>query len=371
MKRRKVHPDPVSCQSCRSKKLRCDRVQPCSNCAARGITCNFLVPPQPGSTSTTHNNLEILERIERLESLVLQKSASENNQFPGHPTLTSNPEDAHIPVVDQKRDKDLHLLENIGTREDSLVCTPSYGLLYPIIYVRQLLINTQLHSLADDALDFKISDLNEILDAQPYLEVPTPIAGSNQLNKVLLIFPTYRVAALLFNNFESNVDHVCRILHNPSIRSLMKTFYLQISQNERVLPSHAALLLSIFALSVFFYPPSGNSEVAATGRDAIYLSKVWSKGALDVLDYSQRSTSGSLEDIQAYILMSYVAYHLDGFSARGRLLTTVAASIARDLRLHRLDANNELSTDHGADFHSLIDREVKRRVFWHIAATDW
>lgn len=32
-------PAPVSCQSCRSKKLKCNRVQPCSNCASRGISC--------------------------------------------------------------------------------------------------------------------------------------------------------------------------------------------------------------------------------------------------------------------------------------------------------------------------------------------
>ena len=69
--------------------------------------------------------------------------------------------------------------------------------------------------------------------------------------------------------------------------------------------------------------------------------------------------------------MSLVTYHLDGFSARGCLLSTAAASIARDLRLHRLDANNELSTENEASVRVLIDREVKRRVFWYIASTDW
>jgi len=31
--------NPVSCQFCRSKKLRCDRAQPCANCFARRISC--------------------------------------------------------------------------------------------------------------------------------------------------------------------------------------------------------------------------------------------------------------------------------------------------------------------------------------------
>lgn len=239
-----------------------------------------------------------------------------------------------------------------------------------IILVTEHVINGQLHSLSDP-LTFKISTIKEILGAQTYLPVMTSIAEFVQPNRVVIVFPPYKVAALLFDNFESDVDHVCRILHNPSIWSLMKTSYLQISQSEPILASQAALLLSIFALSAFFYPPSDNSEVVTTERDAVHLSKFWSKGALDVLDYSQRSTSGTLEDAQAYILMSYVAYHLDGFSARGRLLTTVAASITRDLRLHRLDADKESSIERGTNLHGLIDLEVKRRVFWHIVATDW
>lgn len=216
-----------------------------------------------------------------------------------------------------------------------------------------------------------IRNAKDILDVQTSQQGPTSTAEYSQRPGIVVIFPTYRVAVLLFDNFETNVDHVCRILHNPSIRSLMRTFYLQVSQNEPILPCEAALLLSIFALSSYFYPPSDNSEVAATDRDAVCLSHIWTKGALDILDDSRRNTSGTLQDVQAYILLSYVAYHVDGLSARSRFLTAAAASIARDLRLHRLDAAQGLSTEPETNPRSLVDREVKRRVFWHIAASDW
>lgn len=158
----------------------------------------------------------------------------------------------------------------------------------------------------------------------------------------------------------------------PTVRSLLKTFYLRINQDESVLPGQAALLISIFAIGVYFYQPFDNSEVATTTQATTHLSKVFSVAALNALDYSRQSTSGTLEDAQAYILMSFVAYHLDGFSARGRLLLTAATSIARELRLHRLDANNESSVvGSETNIRLLIDREVKRRVFWHIASTDW
>ena len=192
-----------------------------------------------------------------------------------------------------------------------------------------------------------------------------------QLKDTVVIFPVYRVAALLFDSYQSNVVHLCCILHIPTARSLIKTFYLRISQGEPVLPSQAALLLSIFAIAAYFFQAFELSEVATTKQNAIRLSKILSRGALDVLDYSRRNTSGTLEDVQAAILMSFVTYHLDGFSARGRRLFADAVSISRELRLHRLDADEPWADGKENDFRLLVEREVKRRVFWHIASTDW
>jgi len=191
-------------------------------------------------------------------------------------------------------------------------------------------------------------------------------------SETIVTFPIYRIAILLFKSYESNVDYLCRIMHKPTVLSLIKSFYIRINQNESILPSQAALLLSIFAIAAFFHQPFDNSEIVTSKQDAIHLSKVFSRGALDVLDYTRRNTSGTLEDVQATILMSFVTYHLDGFSARGRLLSSAAISIARELRLHRLDADTELSSsENETNVLFLIEREVKRRVFWHIASTDW
>lgn len=133
MQRARVRPDPVSCQSCRSKKLKCNRVQPCSNCTARGITCKFLVPPQgeTNTTSTSHSTTEILERIERLESIVLKQTGSAHTPSTHtsddgyvarqEPRYRSESAMVSVSNIHQKQDQDSRLLENIGTREDSLV----------------------------------------------------------------------------------------------------------------------------------------------------------------------------------------------------------------------------------------------------------
>ena len=124
-------PDPVSCQLCRSKKLKCNRVQPCSNCSARGVTCSFLVPPQKPveSTSVRDNDAGLLERIKRLESIMLRPPSAETLVTPssddGHLTRRPDPTPSSGALRDatsEIRDKDSQLLENIGTREDFLVC---------------------------------------------------------------------------------------------------------------------------------------------------------------------------------------------------------------------------------------------------------
>lgn len=121
MQRGRARPDPVSCQSCRSKKLKCNRVQPCSNCAARSIPCNFLVPPPRES------NAELIARIERLESIVLRQSGSFHTSSQVHLDVTSqqllSPRSGSNAVFNSHhgRDQDSRLLEEIGTREDSLV----------------------------------------------------------------------------------------------------------------------------------------------------------------------------------------------------------------------------------------------------------
>jgi hypothetical protein len=77
-------------------------------------------------------------------------------------------------------------------------------------------------------------------------------------------------------------------------------------------------------------------------------------------------------DIQAMILLIFATFHLEGFSTRARLLHARAIGMARDLRLHRMDAAAQPHTSVG-DTHPrvLLDLELKRRVFWHLAASDW
>lgn len=121
---------PIACQSCRVKKLKCERRQPCSNCSSRGITCHFLVPPhsQPDEGPATQSDAELLQRIERLEAIIQRQDSHIRNGQDDSRSMkrrTLTPSSGMASDIHQSRDEDLQSLENVATREDSVVGHPS------------------------------------------------------------------------------------------------------------------------------------------------------------------------------------------------------------------------------------------------------
>jgi Fungal specific transcription factor domain len=182
--------------------------------------------------------------------------------------------------------------------------------------------------------------------------------------------PTQREAVQLFANYAKNIDYLQHVLHAPSVRVLLDEVYMHLAERQPVESSHVALLLSIFASTAYYWTSRNDRDLLfLTLQDANQASLLWSKAALDVLEHSRRTTSGSIEDIQATVILSFLVFNLEGFSAISRSLMSTALIIARDLSLYKVDAHHHERQGHYQD--DSIEIEVKRRVWWHIVATDW
>lgn len=71
---------PVSCRFCRTRKLRCSRTAPCTNCVSRGITCELEDEVTKAAVNpNTVSEAEILARLQRLESLVLSQGFGQHD----------------------------------------------------------------------------------------------------------------------------------------------------------------------------------------------------------------------------------------------------------------------------------------------------
>jgi Fungal Zn(2)-Cys(6) binuclear cluster domain. len=73
---------PVSCHFCRSRKLKCNRQFPCSNCTSRGKTCQLYpttalpTSPQLPIDGLPDNHTDVLARLRRLEEIVITNGAA-------------------------------------------------------------------------------------------------------------------------------------------------------------------------------------------------------------------------------------------------------------------------------------------------------
>ena len=65
-----LHLNPRSCVTCRRRKVRCDKKNPCNNCTKAGIDCIFPGPGRAPRTARKPPDTELLSRLRRLEGVV-------------------------------------------------------------------------------------------------------------------------------------------------------------------------------------------------------------------------------------------------------------------------------------------------------------
>jgi hypothetical protein len=62
--------NPRSCVTCRRRKVRCNKENPCANCVRAGIPCVFPGPGRAPRKSRKPPDAELLARLRRLEGVV-------------------------------------------------------------------------------------------------------------------------------------------------------------------------------------------------------------------------------------------------------------------------------------------------------------
>lgn len=189
-----------------------------------------------------------------------------------------------------------------------------------------------------------------------------------------IVLPVYADARILFDRYAKYVCHFHNIVHLPTFRNHMETFYQNISRKEAVNTDHAALILSIFATVISYVKISDGSDAylegVAADSETVFLP--WFRAALDLLDHSRRVLPGSLEIAQTSIILVFLDYNLEGFTSRARAILSQGLQTAKELGLHRLDSPAAVRRREVAPtIESMIETEMKRRVWWHMVSTDW
>jgi hypothetical protein len=176
---------------------------------------------------------------------------------------------------------------------------------------------------------------------------------------------TRHEALLFLQDFFENPYHLLPIIHESSGPIFINEFYDSLLSGQTVNPACAALILGISAVSAYFWSDHIKSHYNfASANEAARASIIWRRSSQNILDQSQH-TYNCLEDIQARAILAYLVYNVEGCSAQFRFLHSCSVAVAHDGSLHLVDSPRTEQQDDAPT------REIKRRLWWHLASSDW
>ncbi|KAK5075592.1 hypothetical protein LTS08_001341 [Lithohypha guttulata] len=293
------------------------------------------------------SNAAILSRLTRLEEMILRM----NQAAPSTPDSLSIRHHEHEIVPPLTPTEASHQLEsqqltNIGTEGPRHLPAMSTS------YIFETVAMTDIEQLESTLIEHSDGPLKR---------------------RRKMLVPVYSDARCLFDQYAKYICHFHQIIHLPTFLRTMEKFYLDISQGKAVNTDHAALVLSVLATVLGYSKwsePDSSPFQFASNRDITFL--ILFRSALDLLEYSRRVLSGSVEIVQTAIIIVFIEYNLEGFTSRARALLAQALLTAQELSMHKIDCpSSTRRRESSTSVKSLIETEMKRRIWWHLVATDW
>ncbi|PYI01936.1 hypothetical protein BO78DRAFT_239093 [Aspergillus sclerotiicarbonarius CBS 121057] len=333
--------DPVSCESCRVKKIKCDRQQPCSSCLARRLNCNYGRPEAVGAPKS--RSPAGVERAPTLGSPVVAPTTNHVSSQP-HPS----------PLRPYNRESLLTAdwLENIHMGDRVATATPKW-----------------LRDGLDDSARRRSSSANLEASPKPPLSMPymsRSAMDENPMSINLISFlPTKTEALGLLRYYHHYVAYLYHILIPRRVESHIHGIYRCIESGVPVDLNHLALLFSILASSLCLQlslESSGDAE--ARSQEFAYLT-----GA--ALIQSHYSTSPTLEGLQAtMVVMHNVSNWKIPPSVSSLFVHGAIVSQAKSLMLHCIDSPRSRN-ERKENGYDAVELEMKRRVWWDLVSYDW
>ncbi|GAM44018.1 hypothetical protein TCE0_060r19302 [Talaromyces pinophilus] len=280
--KRATRQQPVSCRSCRSRKLRCNRELPCSNCASRGVPCELEDAVRPPAVPASSLESELLERVRKLERL------AESQQVRQHEIVTqSHP----TPVAPEAASPEIESLSS------------------DIAYLE--------HKSFSNTLVFKNCPIGQIAKAPAYINRST-----TSFEPVRCIWlPQYSDAKILVEKYVQDVDHIHHIVYTPSLSALLSTAYACLNVPNSATKhggSFFLLFLGIFASATNSWTQSDcDRGLFSTCAEANAQAPLWVKALEDVLDITHRIMGVSIEGIQGVTIAAFVILSINHPSNAG------------------------------------------------------
>ncbi|KAL4909554.1 hypothetical protein BDW74DRAFT_174756 [Aspergillus multicolor] len=331
--------DPVSCESCRKKKLKCDRQQPCGSCLTRRLPCSFLSDQKsaPGRKSTGCNVCSSVANI-----------ASPTSNSLESPTANAPRSAAQVqsPTHNKESSDTADWLEHIhmGDRVPAAVSP---------------------HIQA--GLEGRIPDSQGQSPASTLLSILASwVPNDNPATVNLMQFlPAESDTDALVNYFCRYISYLYHIIVPHVVEKQITEVYRSLERASPVNYNHLALLFAITGSSLFLQCSiESSSHAARCSQQFSFLT-----GA--ALTQANYGSSPTIEGLQAVLIAFHNMSNMH-CSPAVRSLFTVSYIIeqAKNMMLHQVDTPQGRKKRESQWFDP-VSLEVQRRLWWDIASFDW
>lgn len=339
----------LSCSNCRTRKIKCDKIQPfCGQCSRFGLDCVFP-SRKPTRRAPRPRQSELLDRISRLENIVnqadpakLKQLDEENIQSPPGTTSLSATLDDHCDESQAVATQ----AANVEVGEQYLSSGFWGNLCAEVEGIRQALNQPSEESDDDDE-----GESPESLDTPSTGPSGYLLGNSDYSSRQPLIHPHPNMMIRLWTIYSRNVDPLMKILHRPTMGKHFQA-YIESPLTHRFTPEINAVMFAIYFCAAACLTPEscfkqlGESKEVLTRRYRVSVER-----ALAEADYLSTTKLETLQALTLYTSMIRVHLH----DRTCWVLTSLVVRIAQGQNLHR-DGDGHRFTPFVA--------EMRRRL-WH------
>ncbi|KAJ5726314.1 uncharacterized protein N7483_007671 [Penicillium malachiteum] len=349
-------PKPRSCVICRSRKVRCDKLSPCSNCRRANIACIYPSGDRPPRWARRLERAErpvtgeVMDRLHHLESLVKELTEQLEQAYAAakSPAASSNsPENS-------SHSRDPSYQENSGTGSSDNV-HDKFGRLVLNDAKKSCYVGSAFWSWVNDELDdlkMETSNIAAANDESSDDELSYKTPSTQELGRT----PSDRHIPFLINVFSENVNIIAQTVHIPTIDKMMRDLRGDLS---KLTPANEALMFSIYYAAVTSMEEDDvmiNFGVAKTDLNLKY--RLGLEHALANADFLNTPDLALVQSLAIFLLLA----RRHDSPRYVWMMTGIAIRMAIALGLQR----------DGSHFGYLtpFEIEMRRRVWWSLIALD-
>ena len=338
------HPrqDPVSCQSCRKRKLKCDRKTPCSGCSTRRLECIY----QNGHLQTPAAQASPTQPVSEQAANLTTSSRPQAEPITAEPnaSISSHSKDESFETMDWLETIVMgHWIPSavpLAMRADIVRSEPTDALSGQ----GPMTFGERLNTAARNHITLR-QNPNDI-DLRSYL-------------------PPKAEAFSLFRYYCDNLDFHFHAVVPHHVEKQIEMIYERQSRHQPIDLNHTALLFSILASALHYkLQPESSIPASAYSQAAVFLS-----GA--ALIQSNYIAYPTLEGLQAtMIIVQNLSSTCLPPAVSALFVPRSCISQAINMGLHLVDSHR---IRHRRSSENVQDGgvELRRRIWWSLVSNDW